>query len=95
MQAALFNDEVSGYDVLVASDAVGMGLNLNIRRIIFSSIYKFDGFERRMLTSSEAKQIAGKASGLALGRLFAVVSDNTGSARAFVVYLSILTFYGQ
>ncbi|GAQ77657.1 ATP-dependent RNA helicase [Klebsormidium nitens] len=60
-QAALFNDEDSGYDVLVASDAVGMGLNLNIRRIIFSSIYKFDGFERRMLTSSEAKQIAGRA----------------------------------
>ena len=32
----------SGYDVLVASDAVGMGLNLNIRRVIVDTITKFD-----------------------------------------------------
>ncbi|CAN0308198.1 unnamed protein product, partial [Discosporangium mesarthrocarpum] len=31
-QAKLFNAEGTGYDVLVASDAIGMGLNLNIRR---------------------------------------------------------------
>ena len=35
-QARLFNESGNGYDVLVASDAVGMGLNLNIRRIVFS-----------------------------------------------------------
>lgn len=29
--------------MLVASDAIGMGLNLNIRRVVFSSMYKFDG----------------------------------------------------
>lgn len=32
VQARLFNMENTGYDVLVASDAIGMGLNLNIRR---------------------------------------------------------------
>lgn len=60
-QAALFNDVNSEYDVLVASDAIGMGLNLSIRRIIFSSIEKFDGRERRLLNSSEVKQIGGRA----------------------------------
>lgn len=35
-QARLFNDPTSGFDVLVATDAIGMGLNLNIGRIIFS-----------------------------------------------------------
>ncbi|KAF0391998.1 P-loop containing nucleoside triphosphate hydrolase protein [Gigaspora margarita] len=39
-QAKLFNDPNSGFDVLVASDAIGMGLNLNIRRIVFESIKK-------------------------------------------------------
>jgi superfamily II RNA helicase len=49
------------YDVLVASDAIGMGLNLNIRRLIFSTMEKFDGTEVRNLTISEIKQIAGRA----------------------------------
>eukprot|EP01041_Mallomonas_annulata_P007206 gene7206-14696_t len=39
-QARLFNDDNTGYDVLVASDAIGMGLNLNIRRIVFHSVVK-------------------------------------------------------
>jgi hypothetical protein len=60
-QAALFNDANSEYDVLVASDAIGMGLNLSIRRIIFSAIEKYDGRERRLLGSSEVKQIGGRA----------------------------------
>lgn len=37
-QAQTFNDPESGYDILVASDAIGMGLNLNIGRIIFSTL---------------------------------------------------------
>lgn len=36
-QANMFNDADSGYDVLVASDAVGLGLNLNIRRVVSNS----------------------------------------------------------
>jgi hypothetical protein len=39
-QAQLFNDPGSGYSVLVASDAVGLGLNFNIRRVIFSTLSK-------------------------------------------------------
>jgi len=50
----------SGSDILVASDAVGMGLNLNIRRIIFSTLEKFDGTSMRALTVAEIKQIAGQ-----------------------------------
>lgn len=55
----MFNDESSEFDVLVASDAIGMGLNLNISRIIFSTLKKFDGIKKRELTVSEIKQIAG------------------------------------
>ena len=55
----MFNDESSELDVLVASDAIGMGLNLNISRIIFSTMTKFDGVEERELTIPEIKQIAG------------------------------------
>ena len=43
LQARLFNERDSEYSVLVASDAVGMGLNLNIRRIIFHTLEKYDG----------------------------------------------------
>ncbi|KAI3459409.1 hypothetical protein Pfo_016072 [Paulownia fortunei] len=60
-QATMFNDESSDFDVLVASDAIGMGLNLNISRIIFSTLRKFDGVETRELSVSEIKQIAGRA----------------------------------
>ncbi|XP_010256128.1 PREDICTED: ATP-dependent RNA helicase SUV3, mitochondrial isoform X2 [Nelumbo nucifera] len=60
-QATMFNDESSQFDVLVASDAIGMGLNLNISRIIFSTLKKFDGTDMRELTVSEIKQIAGRA----------------------------------
>ena len=61
LQAQLFNDPHSGFDILVASDAVGMGLNLNIGRMVFSSLEKFDGSEFRYLNSSEVRQIAGRA----------------------------------
>jgi len=47
--------------VLVTTDAIGMGVNLPIRRIIFMTIRKFDGEEVRELTSQEVKQIAGRA----------------------------------
>jgi len=60
-QALLFNDPSSGYDILIASDAIGMGLNLNIGRVIFSAVEKFDGEAFRSLTTSEVKQIGGRA----------------------------------
>ncbi|KAI7817086.1 P-loop containing nucleoside triphosphate hydrolase protein [Gamsiella multidivaricata] len=60
-QARLFNEPDSGYDVLVASDAIGMGLNLNIRRIIFEAVEKYDGSVVRTLSLTQLKQIAGRA----------------------------------
>ncbi|MCQ4159873.1 hypothetical protein NON00_08020 [Roseomonas sp. GC11] len=47
--------------VLVATDAIGMGLNLPIQRVIFSTLEKFDGRRKRPLTSAEIRQIAGRA----------------------------------
>ena len=60
-QANLFNSKNNNYDVLIASDAIGMGLNLNIKRIIFSTLKKFDGDSDRILNPTEIKQIAGRA----------------------------------
>ena len=70
MQARLFNEENSGYDILVASDAIGMGLNLNIGRIIFHTTVKrgrkSDGPDSDVpnlyfVDPSNIKQIAGRA----------------------------------
>jgi len=47
--------------VVVATDAIGMGLNLPVRRIIFLQADKYDGVSRRPLLVSEIKQIAGRA----------------------------------
>lgn len=60
-QATLFNDQSNEYDVLVASDAVGMGLNLNIRRVIFNSLSKYNGDKIVPVPASQIKQIAGRA----------------------------------
>ena len=48
-------------EVLVATDAIGLGLNLPIRRVIFATVEKFDGIEERRLTPQEVRQIAGRA----------------------------------
>ncbi|PNS16055.1 ATP-dependent RNA helicase suv3, mitochondrial [Sphaceloma murrayae] len=60
-QARLFNDPDNDYDYLVASDAIGMGLNLSIKRVIFESSVKFDGQKRGTLALADIKQIAGRA----------------------------------
>ncbi|KAJ3138732.1 RNA helicase [Geranomyces variabilis] len=60
-QAKQFNDPNGPYDVLVASDAIGMGLNLNIGRMVFECVAKFDGKEVKNLSISQTKQIAGRA----------------------------------
>ncbi|KAL8942273.1 MAG: hypothetical protein Q9216_001746 [Gyalolechia sp. 2 TL-2023] len=60
-QAGLFNDPNNDYDILVASDAIGMGLNLSVKRIIFHSAYKFNGRTTVPMEISQIKQIAGRA----------------------------------
>ena len=48
-------------DIVVSTDAIGMGLNLPIRRIVFVETSKFDGVAKRNLEPAEIKQIAGRA----------------------------------
>lgn len=74
-QADLFNDPDNDYDFLVASDAIGMGLNLSVKRIIFASSSKFDGQKRVQLSIPQIKQIAGRA-----GRYRSARQANTGTA---------------
>jgi ATP-dependent RNA helicase SUPV3L1/SUV3 len=62
-QARLFNDPDNEYAVMVASDAVGMGLNLNIGRVVFHTLTKQEGGGRGPVpvSTSMVKQIAGRA----------------------------------
>ena len=48
-------------DYLVATDAIGMGLNLDVTHVAFAALRKFDGRRRRRLTLAEIGQIAGRA----------------------------------
>jgi ATP-dependent RNA helicase SUPV3L1/SUV3 len=48
-------------DLLVATDAIGMGLNLDIDCVVFTSLRKHDGVGLRALTAAEVGQIAGRA----------------------------------
>lgn len=58
-QTRMFNEGKT--KVAVATDAIGMGLNLPVRRIVFMQTDKFDGVSRRPLRIPEVKQIAGRA----------------------------------
>jgi len=48
-------------DVVIATDAISMGLNLPVRRVVFCSSSKFNGVEEEELSATLAKQIAGRA----------------------------------
>ena len=48
-------------DFLVATDAIGMGLNLDVHHVAFADDRKFDGHQTRPLTPAEFGQIAGRA----------------------------------
>lgn len=58
-QVALFQS--GDVDYLVATDAIGMGLNMDVDHVAFAATRKFDGFHYRNLTPSELGQIAGRA----------------------------------
>jgi ATP-dependent RNA helicase SUPV3L1/SUV3 len=53
--------ESGDVDLLVATDAIGMGLNLDIDCVVFTALDKHDGIGRRALTTAEVAQIAGRA----------------------------------
>ncbi len=48
-------------DFLIATDAIGMGLNLDVDHVAFAGRHKFDGFDYRELTAGEMGQISGRA----------------------------------
>jgi ATP-dependent RNA helicase SUPV3L1/SUV3 len=48
-------------DLLVATDAIGMGLNLDIDHVVFTGLTKFDGIGARALSPAEVGQVAGRA----------------------------------
>ena len=58
-QVALY--QAGEVDSLVATDAIGMGLNLDLDHVAFSAYRKFDGRATRMLSAAEMAQIAGRA----------------------------------
>jgi ATP-dependent RNA helicase SUPV3L1/SUV3 len=58
-QVAMF--EAGEVDYLVATDAIGMGLNLNLEHVAFARLAKFDGQALRRLRAPELAQIAGRA----------------------------------
>ncbi|MBX3594782.1 helicase-related protein [Sphingomonas sp.] len=58
-QVAMFQS--GEVDYLVATDAIGMGLNLDVDHVAFASLRKFDGRRARRLTVAEMAQIAGRA----------------------------------
>jgi ATP-dependent RNA helicase SUPV3L1/SUV3 len=58
-QVALF--QAGEVDVLVATDAIGMGLNLDVEHVAFAALRKFDGQRARELEPAEVGQIAGRA----------------------------------
>jgi len=58
-QVAMF--QAGEVDYLVATDAIGMGLNLDVKHVAFAALRKFDGREARELDPAEIGQIAGRA----------------------------------
>lgn len=58
-QVALYQDKE--VDFLVATDAIGMGLNMNVDHVAFAGLSKYDGHRPRRLSAPEVAQIAGRA----------------------------------
>ncbi|MGD2131535.1 MAG: helicase-related protein [Maricaulaceae bacterium] len=62
-------------DFIVATDAIGMGLNLDVDHVAFASLSKFDGMRRRPLTAAELAQIAGRAGRFRADGTFGATGD--------------------
>lgn len=64
-------------DFLVATDAIGMGLNMDVDHVAFASTQKFDGHQHRPLQVSELAQIAGRAGRYMNDGTFGITGDAT------------------
>jgi ATP-dependent RNA helicase SUPV3L1/SUV3 len=77
-QVAMF--QAGEVDYLVATDAIGMGLNMDVAHVAFASLNKFDGRRTRRLTVAEMAQIAGRAGRhLRDGTFGALVDEGPGA----------------
>ena len=72
-QVALYQS--GDVDYLVATDAIGMGLNLDVDHVAFAAVRKFDGHVHRNLTPAELGQIAGRAGRHMNDGTFGVTAD--------------------
>ena len=72
-QVALYQS--GDVDYLVATDAIGMGINMDIEQISFSSLKKFDGKKTRRLRTTEISQIAGRAGRYKNDGVFGITGD--------------------
>ncbi|MHA6729485.1 helicase-related protein [Devosia sp. A369] len=79
-------------DFLVATDAIGMGLNLDIHHVAFADDSKFDGHTSRPLTPAELGQIAGRAGRHARNGTFGVTGGTEGFDEEMVVALETHDF---
>ncbi len=70
-------------DYIVATDAIGMGLNLDIGHVAFAGLSKFDGVRQRRLTTSEMAQIAGRAGRHQRDGTFGTLSGSGGRDAEF------------
>ncbi len=70
-------------DYLVATDAIGMGLNMDITHVAFAGLSKFDGKRRRRLRPAELGQIAGRAGRHQRDGTFGVVQLNESHQASF------------
>ncbi|MEQ8283664.1 MAG: helicase-related protein [Parvibaculum sp.] len=74
-QVALYQS--GDVDFLVATDAIGMGLNMDVDHVAFASTQKFDGYQHRSLHAAELAQIAGRAGRHMNDGTFGVTGDAT------------------
>jgi ATP-dependent RNA helicase SUPV3L1/SUV3 len=79
-------------DFLVATDAIGMGLNLDIHHVAFADDHKFDGRQSRELTPAELGQIAGRAGRHARNGTFGVTGGTPAFDEEMVVALETHDF---
>jgi len=80
-QVALFQS--GEVDYIVATDAIGMGLNLDVTHVAFAGLTKFDGMRQRRLTPAEMAQIAGRAGRHQKDGSFGTLSGMGGTSPEF------------
>ncbi|MEM7290670.1 MAG: helicase-related protein, partial [Pseudomonadota bacterium] len=89
-QVALYQS--GDVDFLIATDAIGMGLNLDVDHVAFAQDSKFDGYQYRKLTAAELAQIAGRAGRYTRDGTFGITSRVTPFDNELVEALETHTF---